>query len=290
VFGGLEGLSLAFDPAGNVLFAGNGAIEMDSGGEREPGDAFLVKLDASGEIVWSRVFHKGTANASLEIRSMAVDNGGHAVLEGMFFASPADFGAGPLAPAEGGDIFVAKFDVDDVDGSALWSRAAGGFRSGAAVAGIAVGPNDEIAVTAQFDEAATFGAPSDRDAGTGNVLVVKLDSDGTPAFVRRAGRVRGVDVAIDGQGNVIVTGDGSPEGVPDAATENQPVFVLEYDPSGRVTRYLSLTGDGVYADAVATNRDAGVFVVGHLGEEATAGSRTVHGAGAFDFYVGRLER
>jgi hypothetical protein len=131
----------------------------------------------------------------------------------------------------GGDIFVAEFDVD---GNALWSRGAGGFRSDVAVADIAVGPDDEIAVTAQFDEVATFGAASDRDAGSGNVLVVKFDSDGTPAFVRRAGNVRGVDVAIDGQGNVLVTGDGSPEGVPPPATQNQPTFVLGYDGSGRL--------------------------------------------------------
>jgi hypothetical protein len=86
------------------------------------------------------------------------------------------------------------------------------------------------------------------------------------------------------------TGDGTPAGIPEPATQNQPSFVLAYDPSGRPVHYLSLIGDGVYAGAVAATRDAGVFVIGTFRAEATAGGRTVNGAGAFDFYVGRLGR
>jgi len=277
--------SIALDNDGNVLWAGDEADDTDFGGGPQSGDAFLVKLDPTGELVWSKVFSKSAVESFVAPLGVVADSVGNAVLLGMF-SSPVDFGAGLLAPAKGGDMFVAKFDAD---GELLWNRGAGGWRGGTVEGGIAVGPDDEIAVAASFGEAATFGALPDRDVGSGNVLVARLEADGTPSFIGRAGTVGAAAVAIDGEGRIVVVGQGVPEGVPTPSTDRPSGFVLEYDSNGRVIHYLSLTGDTSYPDSVAAIERGSVFVTGRFGDDVTAGDRTLHGAGGFDCYVGRLE-
>jgi hypothetical protein len=280
----LFGQSVALDFDGNVLWAGNGAHDTDFGSGPQSGDAFLVKLGPTGQVIWSKVFNKSAAESIVAALGVAVDSVGSATVLGTF-SSPVDFGTGSLVPAEGGDVFVAKFDAK---GSLLWNRGAGGWRGGAVEGGIAVGPDDEIAVAAPFGDAATFGAPRERDLGSGIVLVARLEADGTPSFIRRAGAVGGAGVAIDGEGRIVVVGSGVPEGAPKPSTDSESSFVLEYDSNGRLIHYLSLTGDTAYSSVAAVEQGS-VFVTGGFGDEVTAGDLTSHGAGAFDCYVGRLE-
>jgi hypothetical protein len=277
--------SIAVDSDGNVLWAGESAHGADFGSGPQSGSAFLVKLDSTGQPVWSKVFSTNVVESMLEPLGVAVDGSGNAVLLG-HFSAPVDLGSGPLVPAEWGDVFVAKFDAA---GNPLWSRAAGGWRGGAVEAGIAVGPDDEIAVTAPFSEAATFGA-SGRELGSGTVLFARLDADGEPSFIRRDGGVSGAALAIDGEGHVVVHGSGIPQGVPEPPLADYANFVVAYDANGELSRYLVLAGEGVYSQSVAVTESGSVFVTGRFGDELRVSDQALDGAGEFDCYVGRLER
>ena len=100
---------VAVDSAGNVLITGyfSGITSFGAGllGSAGEGGAFLAKLDASGNHVWSKGF--GVVGGQ-DPRGIAVNSGGEVFITGSF-TSPIDFGDGPLVSGGEDDVFVAKF-------------------------------------------------------------------------------------------------------------------------------------------------------------------------------------
>jgi hypothetical protein len=101
--------SLAVDPLGDVLALGYRAAGPGGG-------MFLVKLDPTGKIVWSKdVSSSGTYGATVR-----VDGSGNVLVSGVADA-PVDFGSGPLASATAGtSFFRARLDPA---GNPAWSAA-----------------------------------------------------------------------------------------------------------------------------------------------------------------------
>lgn len=104
-----QGSALSVDGADNVVVTGSfyGAIDFGTGPLQSTGgsNAFLLKLDAGGNTVWSKRFgeHKsarGTASA--------VAQTGEVVVTGSFDGD-ADFGGGNLISAGKADGFLAKY-------------------------------------------------------------------------------------------------------------------------------------------------------------------------------------
>jgi hypothetical protein len=104
-----QGSALSVDAADNIVVTGSfyGAIDFGTGPLQSTGgsNAFLLKLDAGGNTVWSKRFgeHKsarGTASA--------VAQTGEVVVTGSFDGD-ADFGGGNLMSAGKADGFLAKY-------------------------------------------------------------------------------------------------------------------------------------------------------------------------------------
>lgn len=276
---------VALNDDGTAFVAAVGPYGMIRGGT-----IFLAKLDDAGQTLWTKSFSETVderGDHQIQTFALARDNAGDVILLGGFDA-PVDLGGGPLTPAEAGDLFVAKFDAN---GTLLWSRAAGGFFGGVMIGGLAVNAAGDIAVIAPFDSACTFGAdPAVVEPGSENVLVVKLDANGTPLFVRRGNVVVADDVALDQRGHVFVIGDGMPAFLAQPPPETQPSFVVEYDAAGDVASFLVIEGDGTYASSIAAAPDGNIFISGSFGKGLAAGGRAIKGVGYSDIYVGKLAR
>jgi hypothetical protein len=100
--------AVAVDGAGNIALSGTiqGSVDF-GGGPLAPGgglDAFVAKLDAQGNHLWSRRFGDG---ADQYANALAVDATGSVLLTG-YFAGSADFGAGLVTSAGGDDLFVLR--------------------------------------------------------------------------------------------------------------------------------------------------------------------------------------
>jgi hypothetical protein len=117
-----QGLSLAVDGSDSVYTTGSftGTVDFDPGagtfflsdpGGSSAADAFVSKLDASGNFVYARRF--GGVTTSPQGRGIAVDGSGNTYTTGIF-GGTADFDPGPgtfdLTGAGSNDIFVAKLD------------------------------------------------------------------------------------------------------------------------------------------------------------------------------------
>jgi len=104
--------AVAVDSQGNVYTSGYSYGDL-FGTNAGAADAFLVKRDSAGNLLWSREIKTSSEDISF---SMAVDSLGSAYLSG--------YTAGDLGgPNAGGvDPFLAKYDSD---GNPLWSRQIG---------------------------------------------------------------------------------------------------------------------------------------------------------------------
>lgn len=205
------------DPDGNIIVTGyTGGIETPTGG---PGnaDVYIAKLDGSGSTTWSGTFG-GDGNQIAN--GIASDDAGNIVLAGTFVGT-VDFGGGLLVSAGGvdyeygsdstlpwgGDMFVTKLDGA---GNFLWNRQFGDSDLQVPV-DITVNAAGDIALTGGFRGTVDFGnGPHSSVGGAGDVFVVKLDAAGNPlgsgVYGSNADSQCGTGIALDGDGDVIVTG------------------------------------------------------------------------------------
>ena len=125
-FGSIEddvARGIAVDPSGNVLVTGttHGTIDFGAGPVPLKGvaDAFVLKLDSSGKLLWAKTFGASTTTDSGQ--AISADPRGNVIVAGAMNGN-VDFGGGNLISGGGFDVFVAKFSAD---GTHLWSRSFG---------------------------------------------------------------------------------------------------------------------------------------------------------------------
>jgi hypothetical protein len=210
------GYAVATDPnSGDVVVAGQvaGAVDFGTGYVYTTSlapDTFLAKYRSSdGAYMWAKTFNCLGQDAG---RAVAVDGGGNIALAGVFSGS-IDFGGGSLSGFAAGLYagYAAKFSSA---GSHIWSDSFG-TAYGANAYGVAVDSSGNVAVTGSFT------GPSNMSFGS---LVQISNTSGYPAaYVAKLSSATGAGiwaksfvadqysggraVAMDGTGNVIVTGD-----------------------------------------------------------------------------------
>ncbi len=205
------------DSAGNVYATGSfeGLADLDPG----PGfnvyaslgdaDAFVSKLDADGNFVWS--IRIGGAQEEYG-EALAIDDDGNLYVAG-YFNGTSDFDPSPgslqLTAAGNYDAFLAKYDSD---GNVIWAIRLGGS-SDDQVKDMALDTAGNILLvghfngTADFDPAAgTFNLTS---AGGNDIFIAKYDEAGHLIWANQFGdtgddMARGV--AIDPDNNILTTG------------------------------------------------------------------------------------
>ncbi len=218
-FGGssVEGAtSVKADASGNVYVVGyfsSSLVDFDPG----PGtvnlslagsqDGFVSKFDPNGNLLWAR---------ALEVNYIAdieIDNAGNVYTTG-YFSNTVDFnpGAGTfnLTSAGSYDAFILKLTTN---GDFVWAGSVGGSFSDYGNA-IDLDNSGNVFITGYF-----FSTPADFDPGAGivnlsstgdtDVFVLKLDNNGIYQWARQFGGVedeKGHTLAIDGLGNVVITG------------------------------------------------------------------------------------
>ncbi len=298
-FGGAQNQwawSVATDPAGDVVIAGDfeGTFDLGGGPLVSAGgiDVFVVKLGPDGAHKWSRRFG---SEGDQRVDGIAVDASGNIGLTGSFSGS-LDFGGGALTSARGADAFFAKLDGQ---GNHLWSKSAGSpdtEEDGMAVAfdgagnlsvtGSAVGPIDLGGVVAPAE-------------GEKSLFVARLDSAGKYLWSKRIGNDHeqiGFAVASDAAGATYVTGRFEKTidlgGGPITAGLRE-AFVAKYDAKGAHVfsrRLGDATAVGL-ADGRAVVADAtgGVFVAGSFSGSLDLGTETLRSAGDTDIFVVKLD-
>jgi len=195
-----KGRGVAVDAAGNVVVTGSffGTVDFGAGAMTSPlgWSVFVTKYSAVGAVLWS----KSAGGYADSGTGVAVDASGNIVVAGNF-GNWLNFGTGWLQ-GNGGSMFVAKLAPS---GTAIWVKA------------MMLADAADVAVDATGNIVVTGDCPSGTDLGGGplfatavtDIFVAKYSPAGTHLWSRAygsSGGNLGYAVAVDGGGNVTVTG------------------------------------------------------------------------------------
>ncbi|MCI0472146.1 MAG: SBBP repeat-containing protein [Ignavibacteria bacterium] len=174
-----NGLSVAYDAAGNVYTAGSvyNLLTQD--------DFIVIKYNASGVQQWIQTYN-GTGNAVDKAEKLAVDAAGNVYVTGT-----------SAGLSSGNDIVTLKYNTAGVQ---QWIKSYNGPGNGADKAsGIVIDSYGNAYVT---------GACTDLNS---DYITIKYNSSGTELWVQRYNSTynsldAAMDIKVDGTGNVYVTG------------------------------------------------------------------------------------
>ncbi len=294
------------DGSGNVYFGGyfSGTIDIDPSGtttavtatgNQAKYDAYLVKLDSSGNTVWTR--HWG-GDAYDYLYDVDVDPSGNVVAAGMHNNGAGDVNYHPIAggcTSSCGETLVTGYGGYDAyisrigaDGTLDWAGFVGSAFNDRIYA-ITTDGSGNIYATGYYKAAGT----PDFDPGSGSSITLPTNSSGDDAFVMKVGSDgngvwakafettsgtgvdRGDGIAVDGSGNVYVTGtfdtndtvDFDPGSGTTAFTvdNSDDVFGVKLDSSGNLVWARQFETESVFSpegNAVVVDGSGNVYFAG----------------------------
>jgi hypothetical protein len=305
-----EGFGLTTDASGNVYVSGSfeGTVDFDPGlgtgnaASAGSSDAFLVKLNASGDLVWYKTFGGPGSDVAT---ALLADVSGNVYLGGNF-RNTSDFDPGPgteyMSASGLSDMFVLKLDAA---GSFVWSRSMGGlFEDNLSSIGLDISGNILLA--------GSFTGVSDMDPGSSSnnlvskglsdAFLLKLDASGSFLWSGQFGGLfddHASDIAVDVSGNIYLAGyfnniaDFDPGSGSNLLTSLglSDGFVLQLDVSGNLSWVRKM--GGLLADhtnGLATDLAGNVYVTGAFQGNADFGtSATLSSVGMSDVFISKLD-
>ncbi|MEI8090227.1 MAG: fibronectin type III domain-containing protein [Opitutaceae bacterium] len=205
--------SIAVDASENVYFAGQSnlgkmtrpalkRLSHDGGGH----DVFLIKLDHSGQTIWSKNF--GGKGANTFNYAMTMDKAGFVYICGAFMngsmTSPV------LKHTRSGHAFKDAYVLKvDPQGEVIWAQNYGGPEGQAEVNSITVDRFSQVYLGGIFKHA-DLARPKLGKIGNQDMFALKLDATGAVTWAKNFGGT-GTDttlnsIACDAQGNVYLGG------------------------------------------------------------------------------------
>lgn len=196
-------------------------------------DAFLMKLDADGNVHWVR---NGGGDEHDIASAVAVDRtNGMVYLVGDYYEQ-AEFDGEILESVGSSDMFIAQFDED---GNQMWVKTNGGTNVDVST-GVGVDLNNMVYVCGYYQLTTVFQNHTATALGYNDVFLSQFDSEGNCMWLSSAGsnaldNCLGMDVAWDG--TTYLTGMFDSEMFADDVSfegNGYDIFILSYDSSGEV--------------------------------------------------------
>jgi gliding motility-associated-like protein len=211
-----SGFSITIDKKGSVYIAGRfggnvdfdpnlGTYYLNAGGWA---DAFILKLDSSGNFKWVKQFR---GSFYTQANDIAVDHAGNTYIVGRF-SGFVDLDPGPNTyqlVSTDDDAFVSKLDSL---GNFVWGKQYGGFSEDYANS-ITIDKANDVYVVGVFDDIVTFDPTITNSTlvsnGLGDVFILKLNQLGNLKWVKQIsgdGNEDAASVITDSTNNVYITG------------------------------------------------------------------------------------
>jgi hypothetical protein len=265
---------ITLDRSGNIFFTGyfySKTAYFDGISITNNGDAamFVAKYHGDGSVEWAKsVTGYGVQDRNIGV-DIATDHFGNAYVIG-YFQSIVDFGGLTLNSIGEEDIFIAKYQPN---GIIDWVRQAGGksYDNGL---GIAIDAVDNIYVTGQFSDAASFsGQVLKAKSANYDIFISKYHPDGSLEWVKSAGGRDwdgGSAITTDPFGRIYVTGFFTDSASFDdnnhvAAGKNTTgIFLARFDENGAV-EWLKQAGGFSWnneGNAIALDGNGNIYVSG----------------------------
>jgi len=262
---------IAFDSQGNVISVG-----YITAGELEATSAYAIKYSPDGTALWNIELEEGPAPGpsgsvkadSYEMfRGVTVDSEDHIILTGNISGTWLGYSMGSYHQA----LLLQKYEPDGGErlGGPVWQQV---WQDGAASAwqggmDVVTDASDNIYVASDAFHA--------WDGVTeGEWATLRFDSGGDitlgplyyNSFNRHFLQERSSDIAVDGDGNIIVVGQRAISGVEGGVANNIDWHVRKYNPSGGLVWEDTFAGSmNLYdnAQAVTADDNGDVYVAGY---------------------------
>ena len=228
-----QGTGVAVDTLGNSYVSGNfngsariGGFTIASGGGN---DAYVAKLDASGNVLWATDF--GGVGGDYGGR-IAVDASGNVYASGTYTDATVPYinSSGTHLSLAGNASLPSVYTLKlNAAGSIVWADGFTGVGNTSA-GGLAVDATGNVFVSGTIRDTTRFGSISLAPNGypNSNAFVTKVNPDGSVAWAEKVGGIQaaiGTDVQVDSLGNVYLGGEFT-------STTN-------FDPTGKTTANLN---------------------------------------------------
>ncbi|MBM4253061.1 MAG: hypothetical protein FJ146_13905 [Deltaproteobacteria bacterium] len=210
------------DSSGNVYVTGRTNGNLDGVSRTGSYDAYLVKFDANGNKLWTRMI--GTSGFTTSAAHIITDASNNIFIIGTTYGSLD--GNVRIGSA---DFFITRYDAS---GTKAWTKTFGASGSAAVLRGAGISPDGNIYIagetTTSFD-----GNPKQ---GATDFVLLKLDGNGTKIWSRQRGAAGVITVpkslAINGNQGVVVVGETAGGLNGGVATGTTDVFAVNYDQNG----------------------------------------------------------
>jgi len=251
-------------------------------------DAFLMKIDAEGNVHWVR--HGGGTEHDVAA-AVAVDLTNEAIYMTGDFYQQATFGDTELQAVGSSDMFLARYDAD---GNLLWVQANGGTNVDVAT-DIGVDLNNMVYVCGYYQLTTLFQPHAATALGYNDVFLAQFTPQGTCNWLRSAGS-NALDnclgMAVDWDGTTYLTGmfeDQIHAGGLVQTGDGYDVFVLSYFSDG-TARYIRTAGaaNADFGMALCLGADNSLFVTGYYFFYADFDGITIGNAENGDAFLARM--
>lgn len=289
--GNVVGNSIAVNAVGDIFVAGyfdstvfvnDKAIVND-----DNRDAFLLKMDSTGNVVWLEHWGGNVNEVSTEV---ALNLNGEPVVVGIFQDDFTYQGVRFLSNALF-ETFVITFTDD---GAMRW-----GFQTpeGSTCSGRSVAVDDfgNIYVTGSYRDSITFNNVTYVPRGIDDIFVLKIKGDGEVDWFKNAGGAeidRAHHVSIDHENDIYITGrctrtvffDNSKFWV----SVNSDGFVAKLNPEGEWLKFITSSALLAIGQKVRANTNDDIFFAGNFAIRGDFGNNRIHGHGDLDGFLGKI--
>jgi hypothetical protein len=199
--------SVYADASGNAYITGYfespitfGNFTLPSAGTR---DLFVVKYDASGNVLWA----KSAGGSNWDVgNSICADASGNVFVTGFFISPNITFGTTTLTNTSGTpDVFIVKYDSG---GNVLWAQSTGGANNEYGN-GVSADANGNVFLAGHFGSPSiVFGSNTLNNFGIENAFLVKYDANGNVLWATAASSAgsQGLSASADSFGNIYMAG------------------------------------------------------------------------------------
>jgi hypothetical protein len=228
-------------------------------------DAFVVKLDSSGTVIWAKNF--GGVGATAIGFGLAVDGSSNVYMGGYF--QTANLTTPALTVIGVRDVLAVKMDSS---GATTWAKNFGGTGSTASASDIAVDGSGNVYLAGSF-QTANLTNPALTKIGTKDALALKLDSSGNVTWAKNFGgtgaSASAQSVAVDSTGNVYLNGTlqtGNLTTPVLAKIGTRDILAFKLDSSGATTwaKTFGGTGASAYGYGIAVDGSSNVYLGGYF--------------------------